>query len=150
MFLTKTHKNIKSWCIFLLDTMDYFKVVSTKENRGIYLTVVPHQWEVDGVLWWPEDLTHSSRKQLRSNPATAPEEKWIQYPCFLKCSGIINFKEAQKVEKELTQCIDTDAKEALFTEMGRKKRPIKKSNQQLTDRNYLFDESAMENQEDYE
>jgi hypothetical protein len=87
---------------------------------------------------------------LRSNPTTTPEEKWIQYPCFLKCSGIINFKEAQKVEKELTQCIDTDAEEALFTEMGRKKRPIKKSNQQLTDRNYLFDECAMENQEDNE
>jgi hypothetical protein len=129
--------------------MDYFKVVSTKEKRGIYFTVVPHQWEVDGVLWWPEHLPHSSREQLLSKTATAPEEKWIQYPCFLKCSGIINFKEALRVEKELTQCIDTDA-EALFTEMGRKKRPIKKSNQQLTDRNYLFDECAIENQEDNE
>jgi hypothetical protein len=30
--------------------MDYFKVVSTKETRGIYFTVVPHRWEVDGVV----------------------------------------------------------------------------------------------------
>jgi hypothetical protein len=75
-----------------------------ERRNGEYISLLfPINGKLFGVLWWPEHLPHSSREQLRSKTATAPEEKWIQYPCFLKCSGIINFKEALGVEKELTQ-----------------------------------------------
>lgn len=42
--------------------MVYFKIVATKEKRGVYFTAVPHQWEKNKTLFWPEHLTHTQRE----------------------------------------------------------------------------------------
>lgn len=91
--------------------MDCFKIVSTREKRGIYFTVVPYKWEANGILFWPDHISHSKREVLRSNMESTPDEGWAKYNCVVKCSGIPNFKDALKIEKQLTNCIDTDAEE---------------------------------------
>jgi hypothetical protein len=42
--------------------MVYFKIVATKEKRGVYFTAVPHQWEKNKTLLWLEHLTHTQRE----------------------------------------------------------------------------------------
>lgn len=51
------------------------------------------------------------RENLRSNAASVPEEGWVEYSCVLKFSGILTFGDALAIEKQLTQCIDTESEE---------------------------------------
>lgn len=90
---------------------NYFKVVMTKEKKGIYFSAVPHGWEVNKILFWPDHLMHSQREKLRSAADSIPEETWTQLPCIVKTTNIKTFKEALLIEQKLTQCSDTDAEE---------------------------------------
>lgn len=88
-----------------------FKIVSTKEKKGICFCVVPDQWENDGTLFWPEHLSYSQREALRRNSTSCPEDDWSSLPCILKLTGLSNFKDALHFEKQFTECTDTDAEE---------------------------------------
>ncbi|KAK4885404.1 hypothetical protein RN001_001675 [Aquatica leii] len=126
--------------------MDFFKVVSTIEKNGVNVCVVPHKWEAAQVLKWPGHLNHSTRESLRCNVASAPEDCWVEYPCIVKCTGLTEFKDALRMEKELSKCIDTDAEEGLFIEMAQKKKRHTLGNiSNLIDRNDLFDKHKKEN-----
>lgn len=92
--------------------MDSFKVVTTKEKNGIYFSVVPHLWEQNNILYWPEHLNHSRRESIRCDPSSTPEDNWSTFPCMVKFSGIKNFRDALQIERQLTDCSDTEAEEA--------------------------------------
>lgn len=88
-----------------------FKIVCTKEKKGICFCVVPYQWENNGILFWPEHLNFSQRENLRRNPLSVPEDTWSELECILKFSELENFKDAVTLEKQLTECVDADAEE---------------------------------------
>lgn len=52
--------------------MACFKIVATKEKRGVYFTAVPHQWENNKTLFWPEHLGQSQRELLRQDASSVP------------------------------------------------------------------------------
>lgn len=45
-----------------------FKIVQTIENGSIVLTCVPHQWESNGVLYWPKKQINKLQKDEGSQP----------------------------------------------------------------------------------
>lgn len=82
-----------------------FKVVQTIERGLPYLSVVPMQWEIDGILYWPKRDLYS----LRENPASVPDLKeWRAMSCTVKRRGIQSLIEAQKIEKEMSRVSDTE------------------------------------------
>lgn len=91
--------------------MAFFKIVATREKRGVYFTAVPHQWEKNKTLFWPEHLAQTQRELLRQDANSAPEENWKHYSCILKCSKLKSFADSLNIEKQLTECLDTDAEE---------------------------------------
>lgn len=83
--------------------------MATNEKRGIYFTAVPHKWEINKILYWPTSMRNSERKLLRSNPARVPESSWDQFSYILKLTNIKTFEEALRLEKQLTDCSDSEA-----------------------------------------
>lgn len=88
-----------------------FKVVSTIEKMGVCFTAVPHQWECNGTLFWPEHLTNKNRNSLRSDCASVPSENWKNYDCVLKVKDISTFTAALGIEKQLSEFSDTEQEE---------------------------------------
>lgn len=86
-------------------------MVATKEKKGVYFTTVPHKWEASQLLYWPEQMKHSDRERLRANAGSSPEEDWSTFPCIVKLKNIFSFEEGLKLEKQLTDCSDTEAEE---------------------------------------
>lgn len=91
--------------------MHSFKVVSTVEKDKKYITAVPHQWEQENTLYWPQHLNTAQRENLRANGASIYQKTWASLPCVVKCSNLETFKEALFLEEKLSLCMDTDGED---------------------------------------
>lgn len=116
-------------------TEDTYKIVLTKEKRGIYFTAVPHKWEKEKYLFWPDKLTSGQINKLRSSISSDPEKTWGKYRCLVKCKNIKSFEEALSLEKQLTECTDTEAEEELFDKI------YENNSYTIIDRNNLFEKN---------
>ena len=80
--------------------IDYFKIVAVLKKRGssssLDYSYVPHKWEENGILYWPNNNLTS----LRNDASTKPQIDWKQYKCKVKKSQIFGLEEAQLWEEE--------------------------------------------------
>ncbi|XP_049693944.2 uncharacterized protein LOC126054091 isoform X3 [Helicoverpa armigera] len=71
-----------------------FKIVQTIEKGNIVLTCVPHQWESDGVLYWPRKQTQSQTSKLQKDEGSWPDESWEKINCAVKRRSIKTYQNA--------------------------------------------------------
>lgn len=90
--------------------MDAFRVVRTLEKNRQLFSAVPHQWESNNILFWPDHLKLNKLQTARADGKSRPTAEWNQYPCVVKCSNIENFVDALSLEKQCSNC-DTDGEE---------------------------------------
>lgn len=85
--------------------MDHFKVVYIKESQEI--EPVPHQWEANGILYWPPTKSETRKKQSDVKSVPIPD-KWTKYNCIVKAQGIALFLHASATADKLCQETSTD------------------------------------------
>ncbi|XP_049886767.1 uncharacterized protein LOC126381311 [Pectinophora gossypiella] len=81
-----------------------FKIVQTRENNRSVLTVVPSNWEKDGVLYWPRKL--SDNKQIHNENST-PGTDWKPMSCRTK-RVMHSLEEANAEVERMAQISDTE------------------------------------------
>lgn len=88
----------------MIDGEDTFKIVAVLKRRGNSSTVeysyVPHNWEQNETLYWPQNNLTS----LRADPSTTPLEDWKTYKCKVKKKNICGIEEAELWEGEYVSC----------------------------------------------
>lgn len=77
--------------------MHSFKVVQIKETDDV--EPVPHQWEENGVLYWPPSKSETRRHQ--SNAESVPDVNWLKYSCVVKQQGILIYSHASAAADQL-------------------------------------------------
>lgn len=71
-----------------------FKIIQTIENGNIVLTCVPHQWESNGVLYWPRKQIKSHTSKLQKDENSQPDDTWKQINCAVKRRDIKTYQDA--------------------------------------------------------
>lgn len=82
-----------------------FKIVQTKVNDVLSLSVVPANWEKNGKLFWPPSAIENVAFDNAAMPVT---KEWTEYDCMLKCKNIKTYNEAIEKLSKLTEKSDTD------------------------------------------
>lgn len=80
-----------------------FKIVQTRERGKPRLSIVPTNWERNGLLYWPQTNLYN----LQRNPESRPESSWFQYSCEVK-RALLSFEEAEFELNEMLENSDTD------------------------------------------
>lgn len=81
-----------------------FKIVQTRENNQNVLTVVPSNWEKDGVLFWPRKMNET---KLIHNECSIPGPDWKTMRCRTK--RVMQYLEEANAELErMEQISDTE------------------------------------------
>jgi len=83
-----------------------FKIVQTFEKNKIVLTIVPANWELNNVLWWPRYRADKLIKIADS----APDDTWFKMKCKLKRNHLFNLEVAEE-ELERMKCNDDTEQE---------------------------------------
>lgn len=88
-----------------------FKIVSTREKGKDFLSVVPHLWENNGVLKWPEakQISEAAFKAMSVDGSSQPMVDWKAHQCTLKRHSLPTYKEAVEISKKMGFNSDTDA-----------------------------------------
>nr|CAH7767571.1 unnamed protein product [Callosobruchus chinensis] len=85
--------------IIIMDEIDVFSMT-------VIITIfVPHQWESEGMLYWPLSNLNLLRKDACSEP---DKSSWRTYKCKVKKEKIVGLEEAELWEEEFVN-VDTDA-----------------------------------------
>lgn len=69
-----------------------FKIIQTIENNQAKLTIIPSEWEKNGILYWPR----KNSEKLHKNANSIPEKNWMTMKCKVKRSFIPRYEDAQE------------------------------------------------------
>lgn len=91
--------------------MSTFKIVSTRAKGKFFLSVVPHKWENNGVLKWPEgsQISAVAFKAMLMDGTSQPMVDWKEHTCTLKRHSLLTYNEAVQLSKTMGFESDTDA-----------------------------------------
>lgn len=87
-----------------------FKIVATRENGKDFLSIVPYQWEKDGLMKWPTagQIKQKAFLQMLLDGNSIPQEHWISYKCICKRRNL-SYDCALTESKRMGLESDTDA-----------------------------------------
>lgn len=101
---------VKYMNISLYNLQMSFKIVQTRENNGAKkLSVIPHLWEKDGHMQWPESSRQISQPKfnaMANDAESVPPKDWLQYKCTVKRTNL-SYADAMAVLKEMSGQSDT-------------------------------------------
>lgn len=80
-----------------------FKIVQTIERGRPLLTAVPHEWENNGILFWPK-----KHEKLRRIENSKPETNWNSINCILKRSNLPSLAQAEFEIDNMSNASDTE------------------------------------------
>lgn len=89
----------------------HFKTIAFINKKGKSSTMqysfVPHLWEKNGIISWP----NSDLRRERENPNSVPQSQWFQYKGVVKKDNIYGLDEAVLWEEQFLNGPNTDAEE---------------------------------------
>ncbi|CAH0558575.1 unnamed protein product [Brassicogethes aeneus] len=132
-----------------------FKIVKTIENITVRLSIVPNNWEQDGILFWPPKHAKHYEKLIRDASST-PNIDWVRMHCTVKEKNLESYMTAKKLCTLYTNLSDTDAEVEYFErnkkihEQTREKKRFCKNacNEQLMNFNYNSEFEMVQNEQD--
>lgn len=120
-----------------------FKIVQTIEKGETCLTVIPAQWEKDGILYWPKK---SAVAKLSLDEKSVPSETWESINCVRK--RILPTRREAELELEKMEGLsDTEIDETSFllppppAKRLRPQNPVNVVRDRMMDFNHLIEES---------
>lgn len=100
-----------------------FKIVQTRERNRTLLSIVPHLWEKDNKLYWPNagEIKRKDFEVLMKDGNSAPLSNWKLYPCRRKKENL-TYDQACHFTKIMSDQSDTDESEAVAAKLNDKRK----------------------------
>lgn len=100
-----------------------FKIVQTRERNRTLLSIVPHLWEKDNKLYWPNagEIKRREFEALMKDGHSSPLHHWKLYPCRKKKENL-TYDQAVHMTKMMSDQSDTDECEAVPPKLNEKRK----------------------------